>query len=267
MGVKRSQSAARVLQVLEMIAHQQPIGVSELAKRLGTDKSATQRDVMTLSDGGWIRPAAGTPTRWELTGRLQELAQLAHGSSDLRKRARAGLEALQRNCGETVLLAAPEAQQFVVIDMVETTHFLRVSARVGLVIPAVGSATGRAILPYMTEEEQRAMVGIAPDARMRKAFRQALENGYAVSVGEVYAGSTNIAAPVFDGSGRPEAAIIVSAPSDRLARKYHAAVGTMVLETARALSRALPKAAADGSPAGGAPATKANAVRKAAAAR
>ena len=59
MSVKRSQSAARVLAVLECIARHQPIGVSELARLLQADKSAVQRAVMTLADDGWIRLASG----------------------------------------------------------------------------------------------------------------------------------------------------------------------------------------------------------------
>ena len=63
MAVKRSQSASRVLSVLELIASRQPIGVSALAKLLDEDKSAVQRAIMTLADAGWIRIAPEPPTR------------------------------------------------------------------------------------------------------------------------------------------------------------------------------------------------------------
>ena len=53
MAVKRSQSAARVLAALEGIARHQPVGVSELARQLGADKSATQRAIMTLAAPVW----------------------------------------------------------------------------------------------------------------------------------------------------------------------------------------------------------------------
>lgn len=236
MAVKRSKSAARVLRVLEEIARYQPIGVGDLARRLSADKSAVQRDVMTLADGGWIRAAHGAPTRWELTAHILTIAQLSHSGNDLRKRARSTLEALQLECGETILLTVPDRQQFVVIDVVESRHFVRTAPYVGLVVPAMGSATSRVLLPYMSDEQQVAFLGAPPDARMRNHFEKTLELGYAVSMGDVYSGSTNIGAPVFEADGQPIAAIVVSAPSDRLTRKHHAHVGAQVLQAARNLS-------------------------------
>ena len=57
MAVKPLQSLQRALSVIEAIAANQPIGVAALARLLGEDKSAVQRDLMTLADAGWIRAA------------------------------------------------------------------------------------------------------------------------------------------------------------------------------------------------------------------
>ena len=70
MPVKRSQSASRVLAVLEGIARHQPIGVSDLARLLDADKSAVQRAIMTLADEGWIHSASGSPSKWQLTAHI-----------------------------------------------------------------------------------------------------------------------------------------------------------------------------------------------------
>lgn len=240
MAVKRSQSAVRVLRVFEQIARQQPIGVSELAKQMAVDKSAAQRDIMTLADCGWIRPAPGTPTRWEISSHVLRVVNSGYRGNALRKRARATLEALQQECGETVLLAMADGQQFVVIDLVECRHFLRTAAQVGLIVPAIGSATSRAVMPYLTEEEQLAMLGMPADINMRKEFSRTLEQGYAISVGDVFMGSTNIAAPIFEADGHPIAAVVISGPSERLRAELHATAGAQVREAARRLSLASP---------------------------
>jgi DNA-binding IclR family transcriptional regulator len=241
MPVKRSQTAARVLKVFEEIARHQPIGVSELAQKIGVDKSATQRDIMTLADNGWIRAAPGKSTRWELTAHILTIAHMGHHGNELRERARATIEALQNECGETVLLTVPDGKQFVVIDMIESSHFLRTTAHVGLIVPAVGSATSRAILPFLSEEQQKTMLGIAPDARMKKHFDKAHELGYAISVGDVYSGSTNIAAPIFSEHEEPVGAIVLSAPSGRLKRENHAAAAALVLQAAQRISNSSKK--------------------------
>src|SRR5262245_19598480 len=116
---------------------------------MGEDRSATQRAVQTLADAGWIVPAAGPGTQWELSTRLFMLAQLPSSDAALRRRARGSLEALSLQTGESVFLAIPDADGFIVIDVVESSHALRVAPRVGQVITARNTATGRAMLPYL----------------------------------------------------------------------------------------------------------------------
>lgn len=76
------------------------------------------------------------------------------GSHDLRRRARAALEALRDESGESVLLNVPDGGKFIVIDVLESRHYLRSAPPVGITVPSNGSATSRAILPFMTQEEQ-----------------------------------------------------------------------------------------------------------------
>src|SRR5579871_3463325 len=143
-----------MLKVFEAIAETQPIGVSALARGLDADKSAIQRDLMTLSDAGWIRPVAGSGGRWELTPRVLTLAHTPYSSNALRQRARPALEELRSETGETACLAVPDGDHFVVIDALESPHVLRMVPPVGLVVPIKGSATARAVLPHLSEAEQ-----------------------------------------------------------------------------------------------------------------
>lgn len=51
---------------LDAVADNQPIGVSELARRLELPKSTVQRSLATLVDLGWIRTDGSDITRWML---------------------------------------------------------------------------------------------------------------------------------------------------------------------------------------------------------
>lgn len=247
MAVKRSRSAARVLTVLECVARDQPVGVSELARTLNVDKSAVQRDVATLADAGWIRPTAGTPVKWQLTAHILAVAHMGHMSNDLRQRSRPELEALRDASGETVLLVVPDIGRFIVIDALESRNMLRTVPQIGLAVPVRRSATSRAVLPYMTREQQIDLLGESPDTGLLEEFAATLRRGYSVSDGDVIAGSTNIAAPILEVDGRPIGAVVVSGPSDRLTARQQRKVGAMVLQTARNLSRsAAPWAVAAG---------------------
>jgi IclR family acetate operon transcriptional repressor len=233
--VKRSRSASRVLAVLEAIARHQPIGVSELARILQADKSAVQRGIMTLADEGWICTAPGAPAKWRLTARVLAVAHTSHMKSDLRQRARATLERVRQQSNETVLLAVPDMNRFVVVEALESRQLLRAVPHVGMTIQVRGTATGRALLPYMRPEQQIEYLGEAPDAPLLAEFAQMRERGYSYSDGELHEGSSTIAAPIIEVDGYPSAAIVVVGPSERLIPK-RAEVGAMVMAAARSLS-------------------------------
>jgi IclR family acetate operon transcriptional repressor len=249
MPVKSSQSGARILAALEKIAANQPIGVSELARLLGANLAAAQRAIATLAEEGWIRMAAGKPTRWELTAHIHSVAQHAHGTHDLRRRARGPLEELWRQTGESVLLNVPDDGKFIVIDVFESPHYLRTAPPVGLVIPPKASATAWAMLPYMPPELQETYLGERPDSGLLETFSRTVELGYAVSHGDVFAGSTNIAAPIFEMNGLPNGAVLISLPNERASPEEIIRLGELVRATAQQLSRGSAAYKIDGMPA------------------
>jgi len=241
MPVKRSRSGSRVLAVLEAIAHYQPVGVTELARRLDDDKSAVQRAIMTLADDGWLRPTTSKPTRWRLSAHILTLAYSAHLSNDLAQRARPILEALHYESGETVLLNVPDQHRFVVLDVLESAQMLRTTPYPGMEVPVRRSATSRAVLPYMSPTQREELLGEAPDSASLEDWQETLHRGYAVSAGDVFSGTTQIAVPVFDEQGVPEAAIVLSAPSTRLHEGRHDWAGGLLKQAARKLSRGRPQ--------------------------
>ena len=242
MAVKRSQSATRVLTILEMIARHQPVGVSELARLIEEDKSAVQRSVMTLADEGWIHATPGGPTRWQLTGHIHVVAHLAHNRSDLRQRARGILEALRNETGESISLTTPDVGRFVVIDALESPQMLRSAPHVGMMVSVAESATGLALLPYMDRARQTELLGRSPDPALLTALAETLERGYSISLSDVVTGSVNIAAPIFAVDGVPIAAVVLSAPKERLTPADRPRVGELVARAARSLSRSTPSA-------------------------
>jgi IclR family acetate operon transcriptional repressor len=207
-----------------------------------TDKSTVQRAIMTVVEGGWVRAAPGTPTRWQLTGHILHVAHMAHGSSGLLQRARPALEALRDASGETICLAVPDIEGFVLIEVVQSQQPLRMVPPVGIVISGADSATGHAVLPYLPAAEQTKLLGGAIDAGLNKVLNTTLRRGYAVNQDDRAGGSINVAAPIFELDGQPAGAVTLCAPKARLLPEHYARVGAMVLQTARQLSLAPPRA-------------------------
>jgi IclR family acetate operon transcriptional repressor len=146
---------------------------------------------------------------------------------------------LWKATGETVLLIVPDDWRFIVIDVLESPHYLRTAAPIGLVVPSNVSATAWSMLPYMTSENRTQFLSEAPDASTLEEYANTLAKGYAISRGDVIPGSTNIAAPIFEADGRPVGAVLISVPNDRAGPTEEVRLGAMVLATARRLSRGL----------------------------
>lgn len=237
MAVKRSRSAGRMLAVFEAIAGAQPIGVSALARSIGADKSAVQRDLMTLADAGWIRAAPGAVGQWELTPHILTLAHPPHSSDSLRQRARPVLERLRAETGETAYLTVPDGDHFVVIDALESYHMLRMVAPVGIVVPVEGSATARAVLPFLSEAEQERLLGYAVPAAMRAQFDATRERGYAINDEDIVAGAVAMAAAILGPQGTPAGSLVLTGPGERLTPERRGEMGEKLRLAADQLSQ------------------------------
>ena len=234
MSVKRAQSGGRMLRVFEAIAAAQPLGVSELARTLGADKSAVQRDLMTLSDAGWIRPVLSG--KWELTSRILTLARTPYSNNGLRQRVRPILEALRSSTGETAYLTVPDGDHFVVIDAVESPQVLRIVPPIGLVVPVHGSATARALLPYMTAPEQVRLLGAEAHTSLLKQFDMTRQAGFAVNNGDIIGGAVAIASALLNEEGRAYGAIVLTGPSERFSLERCEELGAQLAEATRSLA-------------------------------
>lgn len=236
MAVKRIQSAARVLTVLETIAKHQPLGVSELSRLLEDDKSAIQRAIVTLADEGWICQTSKSPIKWELTNRIQGVARAAYDSSHIRHRARPFLIALRDEFDETALLTVIEGHMLILADVAESTRLLRYVPPIGMTIDPRDSAAGRALLPHMSDEEQRQLLGGKLDADLAEVYANSRKNGFALSQGLLSSETASIASAVLDERGKPVAALVVSGPVARFTPDRQQQIAARITVVAKALS-------------------------------
>ncbi|MCJ2180838.1 IclR family transcriptional regulator [Novosphingobium album (ex Hu et al. 2023)] len=240
MAVKSNQSAERVLQVLDAIAANQPVGVSTLSRILDLDKNAVQRALVTLAQTGWIAAAPSPSKGWELTAHIFSIAHKGQRKNDLRQRARPELEALRNATGETAILTIPTFDEFIIADVVESRQVLRSVPDIGEIAPPRNSATGLAVLPYLPAERQRILLGTAPDQPLLEQYANTLRRGFAVAVDAPVAGGASIAAAIFDAQGLPCGAIVIAGPKDRLPPQRQDEIGELVRTASINLSHAAP---------------------------
>lgn len=240
MAVKGSSTAARVLTVLEAIAAHQPIGVAALARMMEEDKSAVQRAIVTLADQGWIKASDEPVVRWILTPRILAVAHSSQNKDDFQHRAQLVLDQLATQSGETAIYTSFEGRNLVLTLTAESGQALRMVPHTGAMVPVAISATGRALMSWMSPERVSDLLGEVPDEALTAQLLQFRAQGYAVS-SEVSHRATTLASAVFEVDGRPIGGVGITGPVERMTSDALPQLGRLVSQAARLLSRGEPR--------------------------
>lgn len=220
--VKEIQSVHNACRLLELLAERQPLGVSELARASGFDKSAAHRLAVTLHSARWLdRTPDG---RWRIAPKLVRLARRASAAS-LVAMLRPRMERLRDETGETVMLVVIEDARLRVREVVESRHALRITAPVGAELPLLHSSAARAIAAHLPPDELAALRAAHPTLDDDAALGRVRRRGYAVNDREIVPEARVVGAPLLAEDGHPLAALIVSGPASRITRSRVAEIG------------------------------------------
>src|SRR5262249_7691208 len=136
------------------------------------------------------------------------------------------------------------------LDKMEPARSVRMASRIGRRNPVHCTSVGKAILAHLTESEQDDILQkhglrrltaktITTPAELKAEFKSIREHGYALDNEESEEGVRCVGAAVLDHTGRPVAAISISAPSFRVPIEKVPVVAEPVVRAARALSEEL----------------------------
>jgi DNA-binding IclR family transcriptional regulator len=238
-------SVERALRLLEALA-EGPLGVTDLAHRIGTSKATAFRLARTLQNSGYVEQLADT--RYRLGPRCLTLASWAFNDIDLRSELRWAEEELNERTGETVLLAVGTGREAVCIDAIPSRHSVISVATVGAVWPLHASSPGLAMLAddpgllerYLAEPLTRHTDGTITDPEvLRSVIDEARTRGYAVNLAYWRDDVCAVGAVVHDATGQTVAGLAVVLPQFRLEQTGVAELGATVVEVARRASERL----------------------------
>ncbi len=216
----------RAFDVLELLATAPgPLGVTDIARQVGSTKSATWRMLVNLEARGYAVKDPAT-SRYSIGPRLADLGLRGGSRANLVQAARPYLESLSRTFGETANLGVLDSGQVLYIDIVESPRDLRMAARVGARDALHATALGKAMLAYlpgeMVEEalaqplEARTTRTITTPDRIRDDLTRIRESGIASEVGENEVAAACFGVPVFGPDGDAIAAISLAGPEQRM---------------------------------------------------
>ncbi|RAG85475.1 IclR family transcriptional regulator [Streptacidiphilus pinicola] len=245
------QSVHRAVRVLRELATAGPrLGVTELAERIGVAKPTVHALLRTLESEGLVRQDRETG-KYLLGPGLLQLGNAYLDTQELRTRSVTWADALASRTGEAVWVAVLADDHVLVVHHAFRPEGAVQILEVGATIPWHTCALGKAIVAFLPEERQAALLGgelprltgrsVADPAALAEQLEQVRGIGYALEDQESALGDAGIASPVFDRSGEVVGAIGVVGPvehvlTDETARRKHAVA---VREVARNLSREL----------------------------
>lgn len=245
-------SLAKGFAVLRAFTADRPeLTLSEVGRAAGVDNATAFRLLNTLLMLGLVARVPGT-RRFRLTLACLDLGFNAIARSDIRTLARPLLRELVGEKIEAASIGVLDQASIVYVERVQAGLVrLGVDVRIGSRMPAYSTAIGHAILAFMPEPVQRAVLESAPRPRLTEHTLTDLDallarlasvraRGYAVSDQENVSGLRVLAAPVLDADGVPVAGLSVALPSFAASlEEFVSAAAAPVVAAAQSLSRAL----------------------------
>ena len=236
------------LGLLEVLAHSdRPLGVTELAGRIGLGKSNVHRLLQALVELGYVR-RDGEGGAYAASIRLWELGSAVLANLDLKRAAQDWMDWLLDRTRETVHLSVLDGDEVVYVHKLDSPEPVRAYTQIGGRAPAHCVATGKALLAWAGEAQLEAVSRRLRAATPRTVtdageFLREMERvralGYAVNRGEWRESVGGIAAPVRDPGGRVVAAVGVSGPIERLRPSGFKALSVDVIRAAEGVGAAL----------------------------
>jgi DNA-binding IclR family transcriptional regulator len=250
----RIKSVSMTIRLLrELASANEPVGVSELARRVGESKARIHRHLLTLREEGLLaQEAAGE--RYRLGWVLFELGQAAAAQFDIAEIASPALRALRSATGLSVLLGQRAGDEIIMSHTFDSENMIAVTARRGLRVPAHGSAAGRVMLAFASAEEQQRILAkplarltphtLANKSEIAARLAQIRERGYDFAANESQFGINSIAAGIFDRPGSLAAVISVIGTELQVPVPAAGKLLEQVLRCARDVSTAISSRAA-----------------------
>jgi len=241
----------RAFRILDLLSDGKPRTLTTISQELGLSSSTIFRLLATLAEHNFVQRDDSTQ-EYRLGLSCLEIARAYFDGNDIRRNALSELEALRDRTSETVHLGVMYQMEVVYLEKLHGHHAIGLmTSRVGGRAPAYCTGLGKAILAHTDPEQVREFYrknGMQPFTERTIVDVEALlehlgtirRRGYALDRGEHEQEVRCVAAPIFDISGRPVAAISVSGPAARLEPidEQQDIIG-MTLEAAQTISRRL----------------------------
>lgn len=200
-----------VLSIMETLAKQESVGVTELSRLLGTTKARVFRHLRTLVDQGYAMQDSGSE-RYAAGPRLIALGYVAGltPANSLLKLARATMVRLRDRFGHSVNLSLVYGDSVSIIESLPGSSFVGVAMRTHMPMPLHSTAAGKLLLSEMHAHRKRlpgrpyekfTENSITDPKALANELDRTRKRGWACAPEETALGINAISAPIRDHRG------------------------------------------------------------------
>lgn len=245
-GVKSAERAIDVLELLSLT--DEPLGVSEIARRLGHPKSSISLLLNTLEARGYVVAEHGRQFRLNPVYRSEERSWVGGAYAQLLRVAVPLMRKLVDTVGDSSMLGllTPDHETQYIAKTI-TTKELRCDPEIGTPRPTVLTSAGLVLLAFQPHEiiekfllktklPKGADGELITAGALFKRLDTIRQDGYAFNRSVLMEGASGVAAPIFGAAGQIFAAVNVVAPTPRF-DKNRDHIRDEVISTAEAITR------------------------------
>lgn len=249
-GAALKSVVSKIIPILEAVASADDgIGVREISRRTGIDKSAVSRLLRQFEELGVVDQSDASG-RFHVGPRLEAIGSMMRDRHSVWLHAEPILRRLSEQFDETCYLVMRDGQQARFKERIDSKQTIRYVIDEDAVSPLHAGAAGRAILASMPDDEVEAYLAsttlervtdktVTAKGKVREMADRDRVQGYAMSVGERVEGGVGVAAPFFRADGYCMGAVLWTCPSLRRTDEAVEAACIAVTAAARELSARL----------------------------
>ncbi len=242
------QSVDRVFDIIEALsATTHGMTLTNLSTQVNLHVSTTHRLLASLMSRGYVDQEK-TTNKYFLTPRLFEIGNRVVNGTNLLPLALPYIEKMADATAETIHLVARYGNEIVYLYKEESNNsIIRTASFVGMHSPMYCTGVGKSILAYLPLQEVEKIWNSTPIAAFTsntitnyESLLADLEKirsvGYSVDAEEHEEGITCVAAPIFNYTGMPVAAISVTYPTTRVSQTTQTEFAALAMDSAREIS-------------------------------
>ncbi|MGP9033015.1 IclR family transcriptional regulator [Glutamicibacter mysorens] len=235
------ESVDNALKVIYLLGNRGEMRLSEVAEALGVASSTAHRLLATLHYRGFTAQNTSTKT-YKPGPALSNISYAVLQKFDIRLELQPALMEINKLYGETAHLAVLDGDSVRYIDALESPKPVRVASRVGKVIPASSSSSGKMLLSQLSDAELRNLFpneklqsinsrSLHTFEELQKELQLTRDRKFAINLEESEDGVYSVAALVPEDASPLRVAIGLSMPTNRANIRELKLIGEDLVQT------------------------------------